>query len=143
MVAMRIIRRVLPFVLAAVIGIQLVPYGWKHSNPPVVQDAPWPSAQARALAVKACYDCHSNETDWPLYSYVAPMSWLVRKDVDEGRRELNFSRWDLDQKEADDAADTIEDGEMPLRQYMLIHWDAKLSATEKQTLIDALEAMDD
>ena len=57
-------------------------------------DAPWPDAESAALARDACYSCHSNETDWPLYSYVAPMSWLVRADVESGRDELNFSDWD-------------------------------------------------
>jgi hypothetical protein len=55
--------------------LQAVPYGWSHSNPPVTANAPWPSPQAESLARAACYDCHSNETEWPFYSYVAPMSW--------------------------------------------------------------------
>ena len=97
--------------------LQLVPYGWKHSNPPVSADAPWPNAEAERLARSACYDCHSNETDWPVYSYVAPFSWLVRSDVESGRDELNFSEWDRDDGEADDAADEIEDGSMPPHQY--------------------------
>ena len=72
-------------------GIQLVPYGRDHANPAVVADAPWPDAATRELAVDACYACHSNETDWPWYSNVAPMSWLVQRDVEDGRDELNFS----------------------------------------------------
>jgi hypothetical protein len=122
--------------------IQLVPYGWQHSNPPVTQDAPWPSAEAREVAVGACYDCHSNETNWPVYSYVAPMSWLVRRDVDAGRDELNFSTWDDDDNDADDAAETIEDGSMPPRQYRLMHSDARLSDAEKELLIAALLSID-
>jgi hypothetical protein len=120
-----------------------VPYGWAHSNPPVTVDAPWPSAESEALARAACYDCHSNETEWPLYSYVAPMSWLVRRDVDEGREELNFSTWDRDDGEADDAIESIDEGSMPPSQYTLLHRDADLSASEKDALIAALEAMDD
>ena len=143
MVGVRIVRRLLPFAAAVLVGIQLVPYGWKHSNPRVVQDAPWPSAEARAIAVKACYDCHSNETDWPAYSYVAPMSWLVRYDVDRGREELNFSLWGAADNDADDGAETVEDGSMPPRQYRVVHRDANLSDEEKRILIDALEAMDD
>src|SRR5262245_22121144 len=71
----------------------LVPYGWWHANPPVVQDAPWPDAESARIARESCYSCHSNETDWPVYSYVAPMSWLVRFDVQRGRDRLNFSEW--------------------------------------------------
>jgi hypothetical protein len=123
--------------------LQLVPYGWTHSNPPVTLDAPWPTEESESLARAACYDCHSNETDWPLYSSVAPMSWLVRRDVDEGRDELNFSAWDRDDGEADDAVESIDEGSMPPRQYTVIHRDAGLSASEKAELIAALEARDD
>ena len=123
--------------------LQLVPYGWSHPNPPVTQDAPWPSPRARALAKAACYDCHSNESEWPVYSYVAPMSWLVRRDVEGGRDKLNFSTWDRDEGEARDAAETVEDGSMPPRQYTLAHAGARLSAAEKAELIAALEGMDE
>ncbi len=73
--------------------LQLVPYGRNHTNPPVAAEPAWASAQTRALAVRACFDCHSNETTWPWYSNVAPVSWLIQRDVDEGRRRLNFSEW--------------------------------------------------
>ena len=129
--------------VAVLVAMQLVPYGWRHPNPPVTDDAPWPSARAAGLARAACYDCHSNETDWPLYSYIAPMSWLVRSDVESGRDELNFSSWDDHDSEADDAADAIADGSMPPRQYTLLHPDASLDAAEEQELIDALLSMDD
>jgi hypothetical protein len=137
------LRLPLTFLAAAFVAIQFVPYGWRHSNPPVVQDAPWPNAQSEAIARESCYSCHSNETDWPLYSYVAPMSWLVRRDVDRGRDELNFSRWDRDSGEADDAADAVRDGDMPLSLYTMIHRGAKLTEDEVAVLVAALEAMDD
>lgn len=121
-------------------AIQLVPYGREHDNPPVSFDVPWPSAEAEELAVDACYDCHSNETEWPFYSWVAPMSWLVTDDVEKGREELNFSEEDPDY---DDALEAVEDGNMPLQQYVLLHPDARLSESERQTLADALEALDD
>ena len=139
----RFVKPVLLGVAGVVLAIQFVPYGWWHENPPVTEDAPWPSEDARALAVAACYDCHSNETEWPVYSYVAPMSWLVRNDVESGRDELNFSTWDEDDGDADDAAETIEDGSMPPSQYTLLHPDARLSAEEQAELIAALEAMDE
>ena len=124
------------------VALQFVPYGRDHTNPPVTRDAPWPSADARRLAVRACYDCHSHETRWPLYSRVAPFSWLVTRDVAEGRDELNFSRWDRDDGEADDAADTIADGTMPPRRYLLLHPDARLSDGEQDTLVGYLQSMD-
>ena len=125
---------------ALLLALQLVPYGRDHDNPPVVRDTPWPTADGRRLAVAACYDCHSNETKWPLYSYVAPMSWLVQRDVENGRRELNFSVWDGD---ADDAADAVEDGSMPPRNYTLLHPDARLSDEERAALLRELEALEE
>ena len=138
---MRTVLRVGALGLAALLlAIQLVPYGRDHDNPPVTRDAPWPTPEGRRLAVAACYDCHSNETKWPLYSHVAPMSWLVQRDVENGRRELNFSNWDGD---ADDAAESVADGSMPPRNYTLLHPDARLSDEEKAALIRELEAMED
>ena len=132
-----------PVVVASFALAQLVPYGWERPNPPVVQDAPWPSAAAASLARSSCYDCHSNEVRWPLQAHVAPSSWLVRRDVDLGRDELNFSEWDDHDSEADDAADAVLDGSMPPRRYTLLHPGAVLSAAEKATLAEALVAMDD
>ena len=130
--------------LAVAVLLQLVPYGRDHTNPPpVTQDAPWPDGRARELATTACYDCHSNETRWPLQSFVAPFSWMVARDVEQGREALNFSTWDEDDGEADDAADAVADGSMPPRRYLLAHPDAALSDAERQVLVDALQAMDE
>ena len=135
-----VLKRVVVGMAVVFAALQLVPYGWRHPNPPVTQAVDWPTPEVEQLARGACYDCHSNETDWPVYSYVAPMSWLVRRDVEAGRDELNLSEGDDD---FDDAAEAIEDGSMPPRQYRLMHSDARLSADEKATLIAALELMDE
>lgn len=122
--------------------LQLVPYGWTKSNPPVTAEAPWPNEQAESIARTACYACHSNETEWPAYSYVAPMSWLVRNDVERGREELNFSEWDEDGADAaDDAEEEIVEGRMPLPNYRRIHREAQLTDEEAAVLIDALDQM--
>ena len=113
--------------IVAVLILQLVPYGRRHSNPPVRVEPRWDGPTTRVLAVRACYDCHSNETVWPWYSHVAPVSWLVQRDVDEGRRKLNFSEWDRPQKEAHESAKTVRKGEMPPWFYILIHPDARLT----------------
>jgi hypothetical protein len=94
----------------------------------------------RALAVRACYDCHSNETVWPWYSFVAPVSWLAQRDVDEGRRKLNFSEWDQPQKEARESAKAVRKGEMPPWFYALVQPDARLTAAESEALIAGLGA---
>lgn len=122
--------------------IQLVPYGWTRTNPAVTAEAPWPDAASEAIARESCYSCHSNETDWPAYSYVAPMSWLVRRDVDRGREALNFSEWG-DESDPDDAAEEVEDGAMPPAQYTTIHRGARLTDEEARLLVAALEQMDD
>ena len=140
---MRVVRAVGLGALALFAAIQLVPYGWRHSNPPLTQNAPWPDAESERIARQSCYDCHSNEVDWPVYSYVAPMSWLVRSDVDRARDELNFSEWDRDAGEADDAIEQVEEGSMPPDRYTLIHRDARLSDAEVADLALALARMRD
>jgi hypothetical protein len=128
--------------LVVAVLLQLVPYGRGHTNPPVTQDAPWPDGRARELATAACYDCHSNQTRWPIQSSIAPLSWMIARDVEQGREALNFSTWDEDDGEADDAAEEVADATMPPRRFVLAHPDAALSEAERQVLIDALEAMD-
>jgi hypothetical protein len=137
----RILRAGLLALIAVVVAIQFVPYGWSKPNPPVRAAAVWPDAESERIARASCYACHSNETEWPAYSYIAPMSWLVRRDVEQGRDELNFSDWDADSGEADDAIETIEDGSMPPRQYTLVHRDARLDDDEAAALADALRRM--
>lgn len=137
------LRRTVLVAAAVFVAMQLVPYGWSHPNPDVIDEAPWPSDSTARLAQRACGDCHSNETRWPVYSYVAPMSWLVRADVEAGRDDLNLSNWDDHDSEADDAAEAIADGSMPPARYTLLHPDADLSAEEEQELIAAFLAMDD
>jgi Haem-binding domain len=129
--------------LVLLAAVQLFPYGWRHPNPPVTLDAPWPDTESERIARSSCYDCHSNETEWPAYSYVAPMSWLVRRDVESGRDKLNFSEWDRDDGDADKAIDTILEGSMPPEQYALIHRDAPLTDVEADRLVAALRVLDD
>ena len=76
-----------------------------------------------------------------MYSYVAPMSWLVRSDVEDGRKELNFSDWSEARDEAGDAVDMIAAGNMPLSRYTLIHRGARLTDEESDVLIAALIEM--
>jgi hypothetical protein len=119
--------------------IQLIPYGHRHTNPPVLKEPAWDSPQTRALAKRACFDCHSNETQWPWYSNVAPVSWLVQDDVDGGRHHLNFSEFDKKQEHARHAVEEIENGDMPIWFYVPLHPPAKLTPEEKSALIDGLK----
>lgn len=134
--------------IAALVGvggfllIQLVPYGRNHSNPAVVGEPNWDSPQTRELAQRACFDCHSNETVWPWYSNVAPISWLVQHDTEEGREHLNFSTWNNggQGREPEEAIEAIAEGEMPMPVYLITHSDARLTPTEKQALMEGLRA---
>jgi mono/diheme cytochrome c family protein len=138
-------RRWLGYGVAALVGlfvlIQLVPYGRAHTNPPVKQEPTWDTPQARELAVRACYDCHSNETTWPWYSNVAPFSWLVQSDVDEARHALNFSRFDRRQKHAVHAAEELSEGDMPLWFYVPLHPSARLTDAEREQLAASFRTM--
>ena len=118
--------------------IQLVPYGRNHTNPAVVQEPQWDSARTRELASRACFDCHSNETEWLWYHNIAPISWGVQFDVHEGREKMNFSEWNREYEESDEAAEKIDEGEMPLPRYLPFHPEAQLTDAEKQELIQGL-----
>jgi hypothetical protein len=127
-------------VVAIFLLIQLVPYGKDHSNPPVVQEPNWDSPQTRELAVRACFDCHSNETVWPWYSKIAPISWLVYKDTIDGRRRLNFSDWGNRRpgSETGEVSGIVLEGEMPPIYYLPTHPAARLTDAEKQALAQGL-----
>jgi Haem-binding domain len=114
-----------------------------RSNPTTSASSIWedPTVPRDVLAVfeRSCADCHSHETRWPWYSRVAPISWLSARDVNEGRRHLNFSMWsELDPyrrfKLLEEICEEVEEGEMPLAIYTLLHSGAKLSAAEVETL---------
>jgi hypothetical protein len=123
--------------------LQLVPYGHSHTNPPVVSEPKWDSPQIRALAVRACFDCHSNETKWPWYTNVAPVSWLIQRDVDDGRRRLNFSDWGAptrgEGRNPGNIVRTIQRGSMPPWFYLPPHPEAQLTSAEKDQLIQGLQ----
>ena len=135
-------KAILIVVVTGLVGfgaIQLVPYGRDHTNPPVTGEPAWDSPATRAFAVTACFDCHSNQTVWPWYSNIAPMSWLIQHDVNEGRQRLNFSTWGHG-GESDGMAELVSRGKMPPFQYVMAHWDANFSATDKAAFIRGLQA---
>jgi hypothetical protein len=124
--------------LGTFLAIQLVPYGRDHSNPPVTGEPTWDAPETRALAKQACFDCHSNETEWPPYASIAPASWLVQRDVNEGRAVLNFSEWTRPQEEAKEAAEEVREGEMPPTAYTLVHAHARLNPADRDRLAQGL-----
>ena len=131
--------RILKWLLLAAVLIQLIPFGHNHTNPPGAKEPEWNSHETRELFRRACFDCHSNQTVWPWYSYIAPVSWLVQRDVSGGRGHLNFTEWDRPQRHAKDVADMVKRGDMPPEIYLPMHPTARLTDAEKQALIDGTE----
>jgi len=124
------LKKILIIVVVILIGIQFIPVD--RTNPAVISDIGAPEKISNILRT-SCYDCHSNETAWTWYAYVAPVSFLVADDVKEGRKHMNFSEWNKydDKKKAkylDEIIEVIEEGEMPLTSYTFIHPNAKLDA---------------
>lgn len=134
-----LLPRLLGGLVAAFVLIQLVPYGRAHSNPPVQATPNWAEPDTKALFTRACADCHSNETKWPWYSNVAPVSWLVQRHVDEGRSKFNVSIPGFGE-DAGKAASEVRDGAMPEPTYLPMHPEAKLTDAETQQLIQGLAA---
>ncbi len=128
--------------LGAVIAgglIQFIPASHPQTNPAAVQEPAWDKPQTRALAKRACFNCHSNETAWPWYSQIAPISWLTERDVKKGRRHLNFSEWNKPHPTGDEIAEQIESGAMPLWFYLPMHPEARLTPAEKEAFITGIE----
>ena len=132
-------------ILAALLGcvvvlalLQLVPY--RIDNPPVRQEPAWDSPRTRALAVAACFDCHSNETQSHWYTKVAPVSWWTVNHVRDGRAALNFSEWPSGEE---NPAEAVADGSMPPSYYtwLGLNGQAQLSAADRQALVQGLQAM--
>ena len=120
--------------------IQLIPFGRDHSNPPIVHEPAWDSPRTKELVQAACYDCHSNQTKWPWYSNVAPMSWLLYQDVSEARSAFNFN--EITPGEGADWVGTmvfkIKNASMPPARYQALHPEARFSAEERREIIDGL-----
>lgn len=113
-------------VVALLVLMQPVrPIDIDKTNPPVRSDIPAPPS-VKLIMRKACYDCHSNETAWPWYSNVAPVSWLVESDVREGRREVNFSEWgaypsQTREVKLKEISEELHEEAMPPWYYSMVH----------------------
>jgi hypothetical protein len=136
-------NRIIPvLVVVAVVAVgfivlQAVP-GFARTNPPVTYPIKWDSPKTEALMRRACMDCHSNETVWPWYANIAPISWLVVHDVNEGRQQMNLSTGH--HIEAREMIREIQRGTMPKSIYLPLHPEANLSDSEKADLIAGITA---
>ena len=118
------------------LAFQLVPID--RENPPVETEIPAPP-EVRQVLERACYDCHSNESKWPWYGYVAPASWLVAYDIEEAREHMNFSTWNRYDREeqldlVEEVWEEVEEGEMPPFFYTPLHSHANLDANDRAVL---------
>ncbi len=146
-------KRLLRIILISLVGfliiIQFIPNELPESTSENQQDlfnVEQVPNNIRLSLTKACYDCHSNQTVYPWYSYIAPMSWLVAKDTRVGREKLNFSEWGNQKKRSkikslSEIAEEIENGNMPFPAYLIIHQDAKLNKNDKENLIKWTDQM--
>ncbi len=137
-------RRYLTWSVATLVGlfvlIQFLPYGRIDPPDPVRREPNWDTPQTRALVQRACFDCHSNQTVWPWYAHVAPVSWLLQHDVDDGRGHVNFSDWGRLQRGLRGVRGDVMEGRMPPWYYLPLHSAAQLTAAEKETLLNGLAA---
>ncbi len=137
-------RRVLGGGLGATVilalAIQFIPTPIGPPNPAVIAEPAWNTPATRDMFYRACGDCHSNLTQWPWYSHVAPVSWLIGRDVAEGRQRLNVSEWNRPQRRADEAGNAVLEGEMPLPIYLIMHPKARLTPAERDALATGLAA---
>lgn len=130
--------------------LQLLPVGAfasslkREANPPVTESIVWSSEEVEAIARRACYDCHSNETIWPWYANIAPASWLLTRHVNLGRDGLNFSEFDLEMIRSHLSLDDLEwqvYENMPPPTYLVMHPEADLTQAERDALYTELAAI--
>lgn len=126
-------KKVIIVLVVIFVGIQFIPV--ERTNPPITNEVNAPP-EVKAILKKACYDCHSNETNWVWYTKIAPVSFLTSSDVSEGRRHINFSEWNVNKeaKAKDKIWDEISEEQMPPWQYKLMHSEAKLTQEEKNII---------
>ena len=108
--------------------------------PKVEREPEWDRPRTRELFFRVCKNCHSNETEWPWYSFVAPASWLVQRDVEEGRSHFNVSQWGREENHGDEAGMLVREGEMPPWFYLPFHPQERLSDEDRADLSGGLVA---
>ena len=133
--------KILAVLIIILLVVQFVPV--HKTNPPITGDLNAPE-NVKSILKSACYDCHSYQTTWPWYSKIAPVSWLVASDVNEGREYLNFSTWDqYSEREKikimEGIKEVIKKDEMPLQPYRWMHSSARLSSADKSSVVNWAE----
>jgi len=137
-------KKILYVIVAIIVIIQF--FRIDKTNPEVIAENDFvtitnPPEEVTTILKTACYDCHSNESKYPWYTNVAPISWWVKHHIDEGREELNFSNWKTFKAKKKDhkleeLIEEVEEGEMPLDEYTWTHADAQLTEEQKHVLVN-------
>ena len=109
-------------------------------NPPVQYEIEWASDEADSIMRMVCYTCHSNETEYPIYAQIAPVSWMAAEHVNQGRQHLNFSEQPMDEISMGRLIEYIQSDAMPPAAYRLMHPEANLTEAQKNALIDGIRA---
>lgn len=146
---MKLFFKILLWSVVVFILIQFIPVD--RTNPPVQASQNFVNVEQTPQKISeilknSCYDCHSFETKYPKYAYVAPISWSVKHHINEGREHINFSIWntynsDLKKNMLKKAVQTLEDGKMPMPGYVAQHPEARLSEAERKILINYFEVV--
>lgn len=146
---MKWVKRILVLLLLLLVAIQFFPVKRPANNPDTTNDLIYVEklkGDVPAILKTSCYDCHSNQTNYPWYSHVAPVSWLLADHIKEGRDKLNFSDWKLNNKrrkirQLEDIKEQVQHGEMPIDNYTYVHRKAKLTDKQRQLLVSWSETM--
>ncbi|AOR25632.1 heme-binding domain-containing protein [Flavobacteriaceae bacterium] len=144
---MKIVKIIALILLVGFVGIQFVPTDLNQSDTVPKTDfllVNNTQENISALLQESCYDCHSNNTEYPWYNKVQPVAWFLEDHINEGKEELNFNEWDAYSNRRKNSKlksiiSQVKDDEMPLASYTLIHKDAKLSNSEKTLIIDYMK----
>ena len=136
-------KKVLIIIVVLLVAIQF--FTIDKTNPPADMDKDFitlinPPSTLGNIIKSSCYDCHSNHTKYPWYSNVAPVSWILKQHVDDGRKHLNFSTWGENDKSKQDhkleeCIDMIKSDEMPLQGYVMLHGEAEINHEQKMLII--------
>lgn len=137
-------KKIIVWIAVVFLAIQLIPVDREHkavNKKDNFVDINKTPEDIRVILKNACYDCHSNETQYPDYAYIAPISWTIKDHINDGRKHLNFSEWgsynkELKQNAIEKTISTVHDLEMPLPSYIGYHPKANLTTKQRKTLQD-------
>ena len=146
---MKAVKRITIALIVVLVGLQFIPTSSNQktavSSADFIQTLNVPENIGQMM-VTSCYDCHSNTTNYPWYSKIQPLAWFLKKHIEEGKEELNFSEFESysarrQKSKLKSMVKQIEKNEMPLASYTMIHRDARLSQVDRKTLIDYLNSL--